>query len=154
MISINEIHPMLVHFPIVFWITAEVIAVSILIRKGDLGARKHWPMSVLYCLLAGSAFAGLAAFFGDTAMENAVAAGFNAAPMETHETFAIITLTIFSLHTLGRLLAIWRRYPLMGLRGWLVEVPGFIGLALMFVTAYLGGGLVYHLGVNVAKAAS
>ena len=154
MISINEIHPMLVHFPIVLWISAEVIVISVLLRKGDPAAREHWPLTAFYSLLAGTVFAGLAALFGDTAMENAVAAGFNPAPMEAHETFAVLTLILFALHLLGRLAAIWRRTPLTGWRGWLAEVPGFAGLILMFITAFLGGGLVYHLGVNVAKAAS
>lgn len=88
MIPITEIHPMLVHFPIVFWISAEVIAV--------------------------------------------------------------ITLSIFGLHAVLRLLAFWRHYSLAGIRGWLAEVPGLVGIGGMRVTAYLGGVLVYHLGVNVA----
>jgi uncharacterized membrane protein len=154
MISINEIHPMLVHFPIVLWIGAEVIATSILLRKGDPAAREHWPITAFYCLLAGTVLGGLAALFGDTAMENAAAAGFSVAPMEAHETLAVITLSLFALHTLGRLAAIWRRFPLNGLRGWLAEIPGFVGIVLMIATAYLGGGLVYHLGVNVARGVS
>jgi uncharacterized membrane protein len=67
-----------------------------------------------------------------------------------HETFAITTLSIFILHTILRLLAIWRRYALTGLRGWLAELPGLIGILLLIFTAYFGGELVYHFGVNVA----
>jgi len=36
MIPITEIHPILVHFPIVLWISAEAIAVVVLIRGGEL----------------------------------------------------------------------------------------------------------------------
>jgi uncharacterized membrane protein len=150
MIPITEIHPMLVHFPIVLWISSEIIAVSVLLTGGDLSARRHWPLTAFYALLAGMVFAALAAFFGDVALDHAVAAGFPAAPLETHEAFAITTLCIFGLHTVLRLLAIGRRYPLSGLRGWLSELPGLIGIVLLIVTAYLGGELVYHLGVNVA----
>jgi uncharacterized membrane protein len=41
MIPITEIHPMLVHFPIVLWISAEAIAVVVLLRGGDLSARQQ-----------------------------------------------------------------------------------------------------------------
>ena len=150
MIPITEIHPMLVHFPIVLWICAEAVAVVILMRGGDLSIGQPWPMVAFYCLLVGTAFAGLAAFFGDIALDHAVAAGFKAGPLETHETVAIITLSIFGIHTLLRWLAIRKGIPLSGKRGWLAEIPGLVGIVGLFVTAYLGGELVYHLGVNVA----
>ena len=150
MIPITEIHPMLVHFPIVLWISAETIAVVVLLRGGDLSARQQWPVVALYSLLAGTAFAFIAALFGDIALDHAVAAGFAAGPMEVHETVAVITLSIFALHAALRLLAIWRRYPLVGIRGWLAELPGLVGICGLLVTAYLGGELVYHMGVNVA----
>lgn len=153
MIFITEIHPMLAHFPIVLWVSAEFIAVIQLLRGADLGSRQHWPLTAFYALLGGTLFAALAAVFGDIASEHAIAAGFPEAPIERHETFAIITLSIFSVHALVRLLAIWRGYALTGLRGWLAELPGLIGIVLLVATAYYGGELVYHLGVNVAAAA-
>ena len=153
MIPITEIHPMLVHFPIVLWIVAEALAITILIKGGDLSARQHWSLTAFYALLGGTVMAAIAAFFGDMAMDHAVAAGFPAAPIETHEAFAITTLSIFILHSILRLLAIWRRYALAGMRGWMSELPGLVGIVLMFATAYLGGELVYHYGVNVAAAA-
>jgi uncharacterized membrane protein len=149
MIPITEIHPMLVHFPIVFWISAETIAVIVLLRGGDLSVRQRWPAVALYSLLAGTAFACVAALFGDIALDNAVAAGFTPGPMETHEAAAVTTLIIFGLHTALRILAIWRKYPLAGVRGWLAEMPGLVGIAGLMTTAYLGGQLVYHMGVNV-----
>ena len=141
---------MLVHFPIVLWMCAEVMAVIILLRGGDLSARQHWPLTAFYALLGGTLFACLAAFFGDIALDHAVAAGFPTHPLEIHETFALTTLSIFGLHAILRLLAIWRRYALAGLRGWMAELPGLIGIVLLIFTAYYGGELVYHLGVNVA----
>jgi uncharacterized membrane protein len=150
MIPITEIHPMLVHFPIVLWISAEAIAVLVLLRGGDLSSRQPWPTVALYSLLAGTAFAVLAAFFGDIALDHALAAGFAPGPLEIHETVAVITICIFGLHAALRCLAIFRRYPLVGGRGWLAEIPGLIGVIGLLVTAYLGGELVYHLGVNVA----
>ena len=153
MIPITEIHPMLVHFPIVLWLGAEALAVTVLIRGGDLSARQHWQLTAFYALLAGSLFGCLAAFFGDIALDHAVAAGFKPAPLEIHETFAIITLCVFGLHAILRLLAIWRNFSLAGIRGWMAELPGLIGVGLLLITAYLGGNLVYHLGVNVETLA-
>jgi uncharacterized membrane protein len=153
MIPITEIHPMLVHFPIVLWIGAEAIAVLILLQGGDVGARRHGSLTAFYAMLAGTAFAALAALFGDIALDHAAAAGFPLPPMETHETFALITLSIFGLHSILRFLAIWYRYPLTGIRGWISELPGLTGIVFLLYTAYLGGNLVYHLGVNVVAAA-
>jgi uncharacterized membrane protein len=150
MITITEIHPMLVHFPIVLWIVAEAIAVLVLLRGGDLSTRQPWPTVAFYSLLAGTAFAILAAFFGDMALDHAVAAGFAPGPLEFHETVAIVTICIFGLHAVLRFLAIYRGYPLVGRRGWLAEIPGLAGVIGLITTAYLGGELVYHLGVNVA----
>ena len=123
MIPITEIHPMVVHFPIVLWISAEAIAVVVLLRGGDLSDRRQWSATALYSLLAGTVFAVLAAVFGDIA-----------------------------LHGILRLLAVWCHYPLTGTRGWLSELPGLTGIGSPLVTAYLSGDLVYRLGVNVAAA--
>jgi uncharacterized membrane protein len=150
MIPVTEVHPMLVHFPIVLWISAEIIAVWVLLRDGDLSSRQPWPTVAFYSLLAGTAFAVLAAFFGDIALDHALAAGFPPEPLEFHETVAIITIVIFGLHAALRLFAIYRGYPLSGRRGWLAEIPGLVGVVGLLTTAYLGGELVYHLGVNVA----
>jgi uncharacterized membrane protein len=152
MIQISEIHPMLVHFPIVFWMSSEVIAVIVLVRGGDLSARGYLPTSAFYALVAGTLFAALAALFGDIALDHAAAAGFPTTPMEIHETFAVTTLSFFVLHSILRALAIRRHYALTGILGWVSELPGLIGIVLLVITAYLGGHLVYHLGVNVAAA--
>jgi uncharacterized membrane protein len=57
---------------------------------------------------------------------------------------------VFSFHGLLRILAVWRRYPLQGIIGWISALPGMVGGVLLITTAYYGGELVYHLGVNVA----
>ena len=152
MIPITEIHPMLVHFPIVLWISSEAISAIVLSRGGTLSTRRTWPTVAFYSLVAGTTFAGLAAIFGDIALDHAVAAGFPSGPLEVHETVAIATLIIFALHAALRWLAIRRGYSLSGIRGWLAEIPGLIGIVGLFTTAYLGGELVYHLGVNVTAA--
>jgi len=37
------------------------------------------------------------------------------------------------------------------LSGWVSALPGMVGFVLLIATAYYGGELVYHFGVNVAS---
>jgi uncharacterized membrane protein len=150
MISIALIHPMLVHFPIVLLITAVAMDIIVLLIKKDLTDRQCLPLIALSALLLGTLSAGIAAIFGDIALDKAVFLGFPLGPLETHETLAFITIAVFSLYCLLRLLALWRRYPLRGFIGWISALPGIVGVVLLITTAYYGGELVYHFGVNVA----
>jgi len=79
----------------------------------------------------------------------AVAKGFDKAPIERHELMAMITLTIFSLLSAVLLAAIWKKIPLTGRRAWVFFALSAVGIVLLIVTAYFGGELVYHIGVNV-----
>ena len=150
MISIALIHPMLVHFPIVLLITAVAMDIILLLIKKNLANRQCLPMVALSALLLGTLSAGIAAVFGDIALDKAISLGFPSGPLETHETLALITIAVFSLHCLLRLLVLWRRYSLQGFIGWVSAIPGMVGVVLLILTAYYGGELVYHFGVNVA----
>jgi len=152
MISIALIHPMLVHFPIVFLITAVALDIIVLFTGKDLARRQGLPLVALSALLLGTLSAGLAAIFGDMALDKAVSLGFPLAPLETHETFSLITIAVFSLYCLLRLLVLWRGYSLQGVVAWVSALPGMAGMVLLIITAYHGGELVYHFGVNVAPA--
>jgi uncharacterized membrane protein len=150
MISIAHIHPMLVHFPIVLLITAVALDIIGLSIKKDLASRECLPLIALSALLLGTLSAGIAAIFGDIALDKALSLGFPSGPLETHETLALITIAVFSIHCLLRLLALWRRYPLRDFSGWIAVLPGLVGVGLLIATAYYGGELVYRFGVNVA----
>jgi uncharacterized membrane protein len=152
MISIALVHPMLVHFPIVLLITACSLDIIVLLIKKDLANRQCLPLVALSALLLGTLSAGIAAIFGDIALDKAISLGFPRGPLETHETLALITIAVFSVHCLLRLLALWRRIPLRGRIGWVSALPGMVGVVLLISTAYYGGELVYHYGVNVATA--
>jgi uncharacterized membrane protein len=152
MISIALVHPMLVHFPIVLLITACAMDIIVLAIKRDLTSRQCLSMIALSALLLGTLSAGFAAIFGDIALDRAISLGFPSGPLETHETLALITIAVFSVHCLLRLLALWRRVPLRGYIGWVAALPGLVGVFLLIFTAYYGGELVYHFGVNVAAA--
>ena len=149
MIDLTHIHPMLVHFPIVFFITATVIFFVVASRSGNIGARTCLPLSGACSLVAGLLLGYLAAFFGDIALDAALAKGFAASPLERHEEMAAITLIFFSVLAIIHLAAIWKKGSLEGRRAWYFTAAAAVGIVLLIITAYLGGDLVYHIGVNV-----
>jgi len=148
-IDITHIHPMLVHFPIVFFITTTVIFLVITIRKGDIAARNCLPLTGAGVLAAGLLIGYLAAFFGDIALDAAVAKGFAVQPLERHEEMAAATLIFFSLLAVVLLFAFWKKFSLARTRAWYFTAAAVAGLAILITTAYFGGDLVYRIGVNV-----
>jgi uncharacterized membrane protein len=149
MIDITHVHPMLVHFPIVLLLLAAAALTLGQFRGENLTGRNCLAGVGTLALLAGTAFALLAALFGDIALDAAVAKGFPAAALELHEEFAVGTITVFAVLSLTMVYALWKKPVITGTKGWLFLAAMAAGLGLLIVTAYLGGHLVYDLGVNV-----
>jgi len=149
MIDITHVHPMLVHFPIVLLLLAATALTLLQFRGDNLAGRDCLARVGTLALLAGTAFALLAALFGDIALDAAMAKGFPQAALELHEEFAVITMTVFAALSLTMLYAAWKQIVMTGTKGWLFLAAMAAGLGLLIVTAYLGGHLVYDLGVNV-----
>ncbi len=149
MIEIAHIHPMLVHFPIVFWLTAVTLQAIILIKGGDLTQRQCLSQVAVGALMLGTLAGIAAATFGDIALDHAAALGFPKATMEAHETMATITLWLFIGLAALHAFFFWRQTALTKKFAWGLLAVGVIGIFLVLITAYLGGNLVYHLGVNV-----
>ena len=149
MIDIAHIHPMLVHFPIVFFLTAIVIDGWLVLRGVGLGERRCITQTAFGLLLVGWLFAVAAASFGDMALDKAASAGFPKGPMDEHEDLAGATITLFGLLVVIQGFALWRNFRLAGKAGWLFVVLGLVGVGLLISTAWHGGHLVYDLGVNV-----
>ena len=144
-----HIHPMLVHFPIVFFITATVIFFLLVLKSANLTARECLPLTGGVALVIGLLMSYLAAFFGDIALDAAVAKGFAAGPLERHEDMAMVTLVFFTLLALGLIGAFWKKISLTGSRAWYFFGAAAFGIIPLIITAYFGGELVYHIGVNV-----
>ena len=149
MIDITHIHPMVVHFPIVLFLTAVAVELLVLIRNGDLSARQCLPGIALAALVLAALAAVVAASFGDIALDAAVDKGFPKGPLEEHEGLGMTTMSYFVVLALVQLWAWWRRIPLAGGRGWAIFALGVIGIGILIAAAYHGGELVYHYGVNV-----
>jgi uncharacterized membrane protein len=139
--NMDNIHPLLVHFPIAF--LSAFFVVDLL---GTLAKKAHWR-SVASCLL----------YLGTVAAGFTVLAGFNAAStvahgqnvhaiMENHEHFGVSVLT------LATVLSAWRLKS-QGVIQDGANVLFLILSALLFLImslgADLGGLMVYHYGVSV-----
>ena len=152
MIPLAHIHPMLVHFPIVFILTlAAFDAVAVVSGRPVTGRSVAGGISTVLAVLSG-ATAIVAMIFGDMALEIARAGGLPEAAAETHEGLGSTTAIIFAVWAILRLFLWWRNRPLsMAINGG-VAVLEVAGAGLVLITAYYGGLLVYDLGVNVTRA--
>jgi uncharacterized membrane protein len=149
MLDIAHIHPMLVHFPIVLFPLALALQLLVLLRHGDLADNRCLANSALGALLLTGVSAIVAAIFGDMALDHAVALGFPTAPLETHAALGISTMSFTLVLSVFHLSARWFHWRLSGARGWQIWAISVLGVVLLFVAAYYGGKLVYHIGVNV-----
>lgn len=154
MISLAHIHPMLVHFPIVFFLSLAVLDVIATLRgvavtgRGGIG-----NVSTGLALLAG-VFAIATYIFGDMALDFAEAGGFHSEVAEIHEGLGEATAAAFAFWAVVRVVAWWRNARLRGGGAILLSLVELAGAGIVVATAYFGGQLVYDLGVNVAQASA
>ena len=151
MMTIAHIHPMLVHFPIVFFLTLAVLDTIATLRgvpvtgRGGIG-----NVSTGLALLAGL-FAIATYIFGDMALEFAEAGGFHSDLAEIHEHLGGATAAAFSVWAIVRVVAWWRNARVRGGGALVLSLVELAGAGVVLATAYYGGRLVYDLGVNVAQ---
>jgi len=153
MIPVQHIHPMLVHFPIVFFLSAVVFDI-VLTLSGRCVTGRSPAGTVSLVLVSLAAVSAVATFFfGDMALEHAEAAGFHSEVAEIHEGLGTLTTGVFVLWALLRGFTWWQDMGGRGAVRAIAPAVEVIGALLVTVTAYYGGELVYGLGVNVAHAA-
>ena len=144
MLDLLHLHPMLVHFPIALLFTSVLFDAA-----GTWFQRDSFREGALWLLILGLLGGVAAAIAGDWAEDAAEKAGIAESMIETHETLAFVTLWIFGL------LLLWR----LVLRNQFTQktlVPYFliaaIGLGTLSATGHYGGELVYKQGAGVAIA--
>jgi len=153
MLAVQHIHPILVHFPIVFFISLAAVDLVAALRGRIITGRGALGNLSLGLALAAAAFAVAAYFMGDAALEFAESGGFHSDIAEMHEALGEATATAFAVWALFRLGLWWRDLRFTGAGAVVVSLVEVAGAALVVATAYYGGQLVYDLGVNVAHAA-
>jgi uncharacterized membrane protein len=147
--EITQIHPMLVHFPIVLFILALGLYLYMVVTKRDLAALSCLSITAAVILVGGVVSALAAAGFGDIALDAAIDKGFPKADLEEHEELAGTTITIFAVLAVVLLAAMWKKFQLMGGKAVVFLLVVLAGTGMLIITAYHGGELVYKDGVNV-----
>jgi uncharacterized membrane protein len=153
-IPIEQFHPIVVHFPIVFFLSLAALDTFALFRNTPIDGRGGVAnLSAGLAVLAGLA-AAAAYSFGDAALDVALASGITEARVETHQLLGTTTAIALALWGLARAFIWWRRLPIGKGQVWGVVFVEFAFSSLIITTAYYGGQLVYDFGVNVALSAS
>ncbi len=138
------LHPILVHFPI------ALLFVSLFFDlMGATLSRDSFREGALWLLGLGLMGGIAAAIAGDMGEDAAEAAGIAESLIETHETWAQITLGIMALLLLSRLL-LRNRFSARTLTAYLVVAA--MGLIALVATGHTGGDLVYKHGAGVNTA--
>ena len=141
-----NLHPLVIHFPIAWWIAAVVV---------DLVAfaipRAAWADTVASCLYPAGAVSALAAYLtGRQAAATVLMPGMAGPIVQQHENWALATTIAFAIVALVRLWARFRRpTPQRAIRTALVGAA-LVALVCLFQTGERGGRLVFERGVGVS----
>lgn len=139
-----NVHPLIVHFPIVLIVLALAVDIYRVFRPRILSGVVEW-LYVLTTLAAGAAYVS-----GRVAADNVFVPGMAHPIMESHGTWSLVT--VFSLLILAglRVTLFWRSGPDHHLtrRLLFVVLGGMVGF-LMVQTAEQGARLVFEQGVGV-----
>lgn len=153
MLSIAHLHPIAVHFPIVFFLTLAAFDAVMLFRGNTISGRAcTGNISTGLAVLAGLA-AVVTGALGYLAYNAAVASGITEGRLDTHQGLGTTTAVVLAVWAFLRGYLWWRNVPIEGVTKTAAVALEAAGALLIIVTAYFGGQLVYELGVNVAHAA-
>jgi uncharacterized membrane protein len=153
MLPLEQIHPFLIHFPIVFFLSLFVLDLYARFRNIPLDGRGGVAnLSAGLAVLAGIG-ATFAAIFGALALDVATSGGVPETTTELHESLGGITASAFAVWGLIRGYVWYREHALSKSTTSVIVVVELVLTGLIFVTAYYGGQLVYEFGVNVSVPA-
>lgn len=142
-----DLHPMIIHFPIVCFVAYFLVELSNLFFKQELIDGINFII-----ILAGVLFAVISVLTGNQA-QNVILPVLHSKPIEVvklielHETMATFSLWLFTI-------ILFVRYYLFSknklTQKWkiIITIFALIGVIAIFQTAQLGGQLVYKYGVG------
>ena len=153
MLPLEQIHPFVIHFPIAFFLSLFLLDLYAWLRKIPIDGRGGVAnLSVGLAILAGIG-ATIAASFGAAALGIAQTGGVPESVTELHETLGGITASLFAVWGLIRAFVWWRKMTIGKSMMLGIVVIELALAAMIVVTAYYGGQLVYEYGVNVSPPA-
>jgi uncharacterized membrane protein len=152
MIPVQHIHPMIVHFPIVFiFCLAAFDVLATFSGRSVVGRSVAGNISTSLSALA-AASAVIAMIFGGMALDFAESSGFHSEIAEMHEGLGETTAIVLSVWAVIRLFFWWRNKTISRPLAYVFPLVAVLCVCLVTATAFYGGQLVFDLGVNVTRA--
>jgi uncharacterized membrane protein len=136
----HPLHPMLVVFPIALWTAAMVFdTIGIVSAQGTLRAVAFYNIAAG---ILGAVAAAIPGFIDYRTLRG------RAARVGTWH--ALLNVTALALFVVSWLLRTRWGAGVVGVDSWIPVLLGYVGLAVVFASGWLGGALVYEHGVGVA----
>ncbi len=141
-----NVHPMLVHFPIVLF------TLAVFFDFVNLLWRKDWLRNSVMMMFTFAPLAGLVTYLSGRQAVDSVWVPMNAELTASyHADWALYTLLYFCFYTAIRAFLFWKKIDSKRFVAISLFLAGLAGCALMAKTADLGGKLVYKYGVGTKK---
>lgn len=141
-----NIHPMIIHFPIVLWLVAVLADLVWLFQT------KSWLRNMTITLYVLGSIGALAAYLsGDQAMDIVSVPMQGEVTAGNHSDWGHYTLYFFSAYAIIRLFLFWKQWDKKKWLAVVLFVLGALGMGMVAKTADLGGKLVYKYGVGIKK---
>lgn len=143
---IPNVHPLIIHFPIVLWIIAVLAdLMSLLFKKEWL----RYSTNTLYFL---GAIAALATFLsGEQAIDLVSIPMQGELTASHHSDWGHYTLYFFTAYAVIRFFLFWKQLDRIKVVAVVLFILGAVGVGIVAKTADLGGELVYKYGVGVKR---
>lgn len=151
MLPTAQLHPAIVHFPIVFVFSLAAFDVLATMRGKEILAKSRTAnISASIALLAG--ISAVAAFvLGDMAYDIAVASGVPTSKLDLHEGLGTWTAGLVAALAVARGWLWWHGDTFGRHMNLTVLAAELVAATLIIATAYFGGELVYEFGINVLR---
>lgn len=155
----NELHPVLVHFPIALLLIAPLFVLLGAFQPNTRGRTLLFSALVLMCLGTAGAFA--ARISGGAAARTAVQSADARRVFENHQALAEVTSIVFAVLTVAFAMTLWTIwYRNLSYSPVLQRVVPLVflvfygaGILLLLDTAHLGEHLTHEYGVNLRSPA-
>jgi len=142
--ALGHLHPVLIHFPLALLISGGLFSLGSRLIRQD-GTRNAFRAVGLWNFRLGALALVPALLTGWAAYQTVAHDAPSHAAMTIHRNWAVATGAVF----LGLVLLAWRERDRNWPGGWLSGFLLLAGLALLGITGFLGGNLVYRHGLGV-----
>jgi uncharacterized membrane protein len=139
-----NIHPMLIHFPIVLWL------VAVLADLVSLFLAKSWLKNMTITLYMLGALGAFAAYLSGSEAIDMVSVPMQAElTASNHSDWGHYTFYFFTAYAIVRLFLFWKQWDKKKWLAIMLFILGAVGIGMVAQTADLGGKLVYKYGVGI-----